>query len=78
MSKKLINKPLKEEPLDVSPPVPISPQVQIEVPKTITGPEEVTVNNIAQAESLQKSGWQLIDCHQTPKGKTFKFRKVKK
>jgi hypothetical protein len=40
--------------------------------------EEVEVIGIAKAEELQKSGWQLIDCHLTPDGKFFKYRKVNK
>lgn len=35
-----------------------------------------TVIGSASAEHLQKSGWQLIDCHHTPEGKEYKFRKV--
>lgn len=35
-----------------------------------------TVIGSASAEHLQKSGWQLIDCHLTPEGKEYKFRKV--
>ena len=31
---------------------------------------------ITEAEKLQKGGWQLIDCHLTPEGKKYKFRKV--
>ena len=38
--------------------------------------ETETVIGIALAEELQKSGWQLIDCHLTPNGKEYKFRKV--
>ena len=37
---------------------------------------EKTVLGISEAEQLQKSGWQLIDCHLTPEGKKYKFRKV--
>lgn len=39
-------------------------------------PNEVTVIGLTSAEHLQKSGWQLIDCHHTLEGKTYKFRKV--
>ena len=34
------------------------------------------VIGITEAEKLQKSGWRLIDCHLTPEGKKYKFRKV--
>ena len=37
---------------------------------------EKTVQDAAEAEDLQKSGWQLIDCHLIPNGKEYKFRKV--
>lgn len=37
-----------------------------------------TVIGLASAEHLQKSGWQLIDCHHTPEGKKYKFKKVSK
>lgn len=66
----------------IEPTAPSVVETQVETPvETPVGvprePDEVTVENITQAEGLQKSGWQLIDCHQTPKGKTYKFRKVK-
>ena len=35
-----------------------------------------TVIGITEAEKLQKSGWRLIDCHLTPEGNKYKFRKV--
>ena len=38
--------------------------------------ETVLVVGINSAEKYQKSGWQLIDCHLTPEGKQYKFRKV--
>lgn len=41
-------------------------------------PEEVEVTSIAEAEKLQEEGWQQIDCHSTPEGKIFKYRKVNK
>jgi len=38
---------------------------------------EKTVLGTSEAEKLQKSGWQLIDCHLTHSGeKEYKFRKV--
>ena len=37
---------------------------------------EKTVLGTSEAEKLQKSGWQLIDCHLIPNGKEYKFRKV--
>jgi hypothetical protein len=37
---------------------------------------EIETLDLIKAEKLQKSGWQLIDCHQTPDGKIYKFRKV--
>lgn len=45
----------------------------------VTQPEEETqtVIGVASAENLQKGGWTLIDAHLTPKGKEYKFRKVK-
>ena len=58
----------------IEPTAPSVVETPVGVPRE---PDEVTVENITQAEGLQKSGWQLIDCHQTPKGKTYKFRKVK-
>lgn len=67
-NKKPLEEKKAEEPLDIIPSVPIDSKE----------PEEVTVNSITQAEVLQKSGWQLLDCHHTPKGKEYKFRKVKK
>lgn len=36
---------------------------------------EKTVYGLVQAEALQKDGWQLIDCHLTPEGKVYKFKK---
>lgn len=35
------------------------------------------VIGINSAEQLQKSGWQLIDCHQTLQGMVYKFKKGK-
>ena len=37
--------------------------------------DEIEVVGIIEAEKLQKSGWQLIDCHQTSEGKVYKFKK---
>lgn len=51
-------------------------EMVITQPTIISGPNETTVIGLASAEHLQKSGWQLIDCHHTPEGKTYKFRKV--
>jgi hypothetical protein len=39
--------------------------------------EEKTVIGVVEAEKLQVEGWQLIDCHLTPEGKEYKFRKDK-
>lgn len=62
----------------IEPTAPSVVETPVETPVGVPRePDEVTVENITQAEGLQKSGWQLIDCHQTPKGKTYKFRKVK-
>lgn len=36
---------------------------------------EKEIIGLTEAEKLQKSGWQLIDCHQTPDGKVYKFKK---
>ena len=36
---------------------------------------EIEVIGLQQAEQLQKSGWQLIDCHMTENGKLYKFKK---
>jgi len=44
--------------------------------KETVGETEKTVLGLSEAERLQKSGWQLIDCHLTPEGKKYKFRKV--
>jgi hypothetical protein len=82
---KVVKEPVKTEP-DITIPDPIKiEETKIEVetkqPEPIivkeTGEETQTVIGTTSAESLQKSGWQLIDCHQTPNGKEYKFRKVK-
>ena len=48
------------------------------IPK-VNEPEEKTVIGIAEAEKLQKSGWQLVSVTQESDnpydGKTYKFRK---
>jgi hypothetical protein len=50
------------------------------IPEVITPEEkdEIEVIGVTEAEKLQKSGWQLIDCHQTPDGKVYKFKKGNK
>ena len=77
----LKNEPVKIEPVKIPDPITEKAKVKldsIKEPKTIIVKEEETqtVIGIASAEGLQKSGWQLIDCHLTPNGKEYKFRKV--
>jgi hypothetical protein len=47
------------------------------IPPEENNEEYKTVIGIAEAETLQKSGWQLISCHLTSEGKEYKFRKDK-
>ena len=58
----------------------------LETPPVIEAEEEkpkkeilefVEVIGIDLAEPLQKRGWQLVDCHQSPKGQVYKFKKGK-
>lgn len=80
---KTVKEPVKIEP-EIIPDLVITEKTKVEldakVPETmiVKQPEEITeiVIGIASAEHLQKSGWQLIDCHHTPEGKKYKFRKV--
>lgn len=84
---KTVKEVLKDEPKKVEPdiiPDPIKieePKIEVETkelePIIDKEPEEMTVIGTASAENLQKGGWTLIDAHLTPKGKEYKFRKVK-
>ena len=64
--KPITEKVIKEEPEKV---------IKVITEKVIEE-ETVTVIGVASAEQLQKSGWQLVDCHLAPEGKEYKFRKV--
>ena len=55
---------------------PIAEKVVEVITEKVIEEETVTVIGVASAEQLQKSGWQLIDCHLAPEGKEYKFRKV--
>ncbi|MBK7380412.1 MAG: hypothetical protein IPJ03_15770 [Ignavibacteriales bacterium] len=68
--KNVVEETPEEVKVDLAPPVETKP--------IITEQEETqTVTGVASAEKLQKGGWQLISCRLTPKGKEYKFRKVK-
>jgi len=62
----------------------IPKEEDINIPDNLEDEKEVVTSEgelkeaigITEAERLQKSGWQLIDCHLTPEGKKYKFRKV--
>jgi len=62
----------------------IPKEEDINIPDNLEDKKEVVTSEgelkeaigITEAERLQKSGWQLIDCHLTPEGKKYKFRKV--
>lgn len=75
MAKSKLLKTVKK-PIELAHKEPIA-QVIINKVEDSKEPEEITVMGTASAEQLQKSGWQLLDCHRTPKGKEYKFRKVK-
>lgn len=51
-------------------------ELVIRQPDEVPDTDVKTVIGLASAEHLQKSGWQLIDCHHTPEGKEYKFRKA--
>lgn len=71
--KPITGKVIKEEKvIEVITEKVIEPIIETELIKE----ETATVVGIASAEKYQKSGWQLIDCHLTPEGKEYKFRKV--
>lgn len=79
-----VTEPVKIEPEIKTPELVITekPKIEVEIKKPepiiVKRPDEETqtVIGIASAEHLQKSGWQLIDCHHTPEGKKYNFRKV--
>jgi len=62
----------------------IPKEEDINIPDNLEDEKEVVTSEgelkeaigITEAERLQKSGWQLIDCHHTSEGKKYKFRKV--
>lgn len=64
----------------------VQPEIIPEVEKAVlpavipqaVDPTEITAFSSSEAEGLQKSGWQLIDCHRTLNGKIYKFKKASK
>jgi len=81
MAKKKVKEVKPEIPKEVTKVEVLKEVIPEVIPKTL---ETVPITEVFKevigvelAERLQKGGWQLIDCHQTPQGMLYKFKEGK-